>query len=202
MVIEVVEDSAAALSEYARIRIAFEVTEIFEVAARDDDSGGFALTRRGLAVPYLKDYDAIDEESPARWPERFDVSNWVFLTARGDGRRVGGAVVAFDTPGLDLLEGRGDLAVLWDIRVAPEARGRGVGSALFRAAEAQAGARGCRQLKVETQNVNVPACRFYERHGCELRAVNRFAYPQLPGEIQLLWYKELSPGRANDESKR
>jgi ribosomal protein S18 acetylase RimI-like enzyme len=82
--------------------------------------------------------------------------------------------------------------VLWDIRVVPERRGHGIGTALFRAAEAFAAARGCRELKVETQNVNVPACRFYQRHGCVLRTVNRFAYPALPDEVQLIWTKSLT----------
>lgn len=203
MVIEVREDSASALAEYARIPIAFEVREVFDVAADDDSAVGFVLTKRGLDVPYVKDYDAIEGESPALWAERFDVSNWVFLAAHCEGRRVGGAAIAFDTPGLDMLEGRGgDLAVLWDIRVAPEARGRGVGAALFRAAESHALARGCRQLKVETQNINVPACVFYARHGCELGAVNRFAYPELPDEIQLLWYKKLPHSPNRDGLKR
>jgi GNAT superfamily N-acetyltransferase len=90
-----------------------------------------------------------------------------------------------------MLEGRRDLAVLWDLRVAPEARGQGVGAALFQAAEAWAAARGCRQMKVETQNVNVPACRFYASQGCVLGAIHRFAYPELPHEVQLLWYRDL-----------
>lgn len=115
------------------------------------------------------------------------------FAAHDDGALVGAAAVAWGTPGLDLLEGRRDLAVLWDLRVAPEARGRGVGTALFRAAEAWAAARGCRHLKVETQSVNVPACRFYARAGCVLGAVHRFAYPGLPDEAQLLWYKALTP---------
>jgi GNAT superfamily N-acetyltransferase len=192
MEIEVREDSAAALAEYARVPIAFEVAEIFEVAAREDGLDEFVLTKRRLDAPYIKDYDAFEEESPAHWAERFDVSNWVFLAAHSAGRRVGGAALVFDTPAVEMLEGRRDLAVLWDIRVAPEARGRGVGAALFRAAERCAVARGCRELKVETQNINVPACEFYARHGCELRASNRFAYPELPGEIQLLWHKQLT----------
>jgi GNAT superfamily N-acetyltransferase len=91
-----------------------------------------------------------------------------------------------------MLEGRDDLAVLWDIRVSPEARGRGVGAALFRAAERWAKARGCLHLRVETQNINVAACRFYARQGCVLRAVNRHAYAELPDEIQLLWDKILT----------
>jgi GNAT superfamily N-acetyltransferase len=90
-----------------------------------------------------------------------------------------------------MLEGRDDIALLWDIRVAPTARRRGVGAALFRAAEAWARARGAAWLKVETQNVNAPACRFYVRQGCTLGAVHRFAYPALPDEVQLLWYKRL-----------
>jgi GNAT superfamily N-acetyltransferase len=90
-----------------------------------------------------------------------------------------------------MLEGRNDLAVLWDIRVAPEFRGQNIGSTLFAAAQAWALARGARQLKVETQNINVPACRFYARQGCVLRAIERLAYPELPDEIQMLWYKDL-----------
>jgi ribosomal protein S18 acetylase RimI-like enzyme len=90
-----------------------------------------------------------------------------------------------------MLEGRRDLAVVWDIRVAAEFQRRGVGGRLFRAAEAWAAAKGCRQLKVETQNVNVPACRFYLRMGCTLGSIDRFAYPDLPDEIQLVWYRDL-----------
>ena len=48
---------------------------------------------------------------------------------------------------------------------------------------------------VETQNVNVRACRFYARQGFALGAVNRDAYPDLPDEVLLLWYKEQAPGR-------
>jgi GNAT superfamily N-acetyltransferase len=153
--------------------------------------GEFILTERSLDVPYVKDYDAISGGQPHLWARRFDVSNWGVLMAQTEGQRVGGAVVAFNTPGLSILEGRDDLAVLWDIRVSPNARGQGVGSALFRAAEVWAKARGCRQLKVETQNINVAACRFYARQGCVLTAVDRYAYPELPDEIQLLWYKPL-----------
>jgi GNAT superfamily N-acetyltransferase len=149
------------------------------------------LVERNLKVPYVKDYDSIDGEHPTQWPARFDLSTWGFLSAHVAGRRVGGAAVAFNTPSLDMLDGRSDIAVLWDIRVAPEARGQGIGRALFHAAEAWSRARGCRKLIIETQNVNVPACRFYQRLGCELVAANRLAYPAFPNEIQLIWQKAL-----------
>ncbi|HEX8671175.1 MAG TPA: GNAT family N-acetyltransferase, partial [Longimicrobium sp.] len=128
---------------------------------------------------------------PARWAKRFDVWNWGVLAARIGGRRVGGAVIAFNTPGVDMLEGRRDLAVLWDIRVAPDVRAQGVGTALFRAAETWARARRCAELKVETQNIDVPACRFYAKQGCVLAEANRGVYPSLPHEVQLIWRKPL-----------
>jgi GNAT superfamily N-acetyltransferase len=190
--LEISEETPAALEDYARIPIAFEVSRILDVAPRGDPSGGFALSERRLDAPYVKDYDAIQGEGPSGWARRFDMSNWGVLAAHLEGRRVGGAVIAFDTPGLDMLEGRTDLAVLWDIRVSPGARRQGVGTALFRAAEAWAKARRCGRLKIETQNINVPACRFYARHGCALGTACSFAYPELPDEIQLIWHKELA----------
>jgi GNAT superfamily N-acetyltransferase len=195
--IDVLAEPLATLAEYAHVPIAFEVRSTLDCTAPGGGLGGLLLSERDVAVPYRKDYDAIAGEGPARWARRFDVSNWGVLAARVNGERVGGAVIAFDTPGVEMLEGRRDLAVLWDLRVAPAARGRGVGTALFAAAARWAAARGCGWLKVETQNVNVPACRFYARRGCTLGAINRFAYHEFPDEIQLLWYKELS-GRGPD----
>jgi len=90
-----------------------------------------------------------------------------------------------------MLAGRDDVAVLWDVRAAPAQRGAGVGAALFRAAGSWAGAHGCGKLKIETQNINVVACSFYRKMGCTLGGIDRFAYPELPDEVQLLWWKTL-----------
>lgn len=180
-----------ALGEHGRISIAFTVDRILEVTLADGGLGGVSLTETPVTDPWVKDYDAIAGASPARWAERFDVSNWGLLGAWRDGARVGGAVIAFRTANLYMLGGRDDVAVLWDLRVAPGQRGAGAGSALFRAAEGWAAARGCGWLKVETQNVNAAACRFYRKMGCTLGAIDRFAYPGQPGEVQLLWWKAL-----------
>ena len=188
MRVEVNQQPITALDAYGSIPIAFEVNAVLDVATTN---GEFVLTERKLDRPYVKDYDAIDGEQPHQWASRFDVSNWGVFMAFVEGKPVGGTVVARNTPGLMILEGRDDLAVLWDIRVSPRARGQGVGAALFREAETWAKAKGCRQIKVETQNINVAACRFYARQGCVLRVVNRYAYPTLPDETQLLWYKDL-----------
>jgi GNAT superfamily N-acetyltransferase len=186
--VEVAEEPSSALDDYARIPMALEVRSILDVTPR---TGGFDLVERRIDAPYVKDYDADPAEGPRSWVRRFDLSRWAFFAARADARRVGGAVVVMDAERIHMCEGRSDLAVLWDIRVAPEAQGRGIGSALFRAAEAWSFGHGARRLKIETQNVNVPACRFYARCGCELRAIDPLAYPGLPDEVQLLWYKDL-----------
>jgi GNAT superfamily N-acetyltransferase len=186
------------LGEHGQISIAFLVDRTLEVTLADGGLGGMLLAEVGVANPYVKDYDAIDGEGPTRWAERFDLSNWGLICASRDGERVGGAVMAHNTPDVWMLGGREDVAVLWDLRVAPQQRGAGVGSALFLAAEDWARDRGCDWLKIETQNVNVAACRFYQKMGCTLGGVDRFAYPQLPGEVQLLWWKAL---RAPAESE-
>ena len=77
------------------------------------------------------------------------------------------------------------------MRIDPEYRRRGIATRLFTRAVKWAQQRGCNQLKVETQNVNVPACRFYAGQGCELGAINRHAYRDFPEEVELLWYLDI-----------
>ena len=93
-----------------------------------------------------------------------------------------------------MLEGSQDMSVLWDIRVIPEQRGQGIGKLLFEHAAAWSKAKGCVQMKIETQNVNVNACRFYEAQGAMLGDIRRFAYQhdhRVKDEIQLNWYLAL-----------
>lgn len=176
------------LADYATIPIAFPAAS--RLYAQPVTGGSFVLTEQVVAPGFIKDYDAISEP-PKEWAQRFDTSQWRMWLARIDGVAAGGATAAFGGTGLDMLEGRSDLAVLWDIRVAPSFRGRGIGRALFQEVEVWAGAQGCAEVKVETQNINVPACRFYAAVGCELRTVRAEAYPSCPGEDQFLWYKPL-----------
>jgi GNAT superfamily N-acetyltransferase len=76
-------------------------------------------------------------------------------------------------------------------------RGKGLGSLLYRAAEQWARSRGdgktVRQLKAETQDINVGACRFYAAQGAVLGAINCYGYSSSPyaDETMLLWYKDL-----------
>jgi ribosomal protein S18 acetylase RimI-like enzyme len=186
--VDISEEPLAELGGYATITIAFEVRQVLDVAGRD---GAWTLSEREIEQPYIKDYDAVEAERPTSWARRFDISHWVMLVARHEDQPIGVAVVAMDTPRIELLEGRKDIAALWDIRVAPAHRGRHVGTALFEAAEEAARERGCHVLKVETQNNNVAACRLYRRCGCALGKVEPGAYPEFPDEVRLIWSKFL-----------
>ena len=189
--IAIVEESGEVLLDYSRVPILFEVRSVFEVQLVDQGLGGLTLSEQIVDHPWIKDYDEFKAEGPTQWAERWNISKWRILSAYVDVSRVGGCVIAYDTPGLHRLEGRQDIAALWDIRVHPDFRRKRIGSRLLDSAAAWAARRHCRILKAETQSINVPACRFYAKHGFTLGAMNRFAYPELPDEVELVWYKEL-----------
>ena len=184
------------LAEHASIPIALLVERIFEISGPGKGLAGTGLTEVAVKRPWEKDYDAITGGSPTLWLTRFDTKNWGLIAAYDGADRVGGAVIAFNTPGVNMLEGEADAAVLWDLRVHPNVRRSGVGTMLFHAVEDWSRQRECLALRIETQSINVPACRFYARMGCSLDAVNQLAYPDLPDEVQLIWKKELCPAVA------
>jgi streptothricin acetyltransferase len=192
---EIREMGEECLYAYAKIPVAFTVKSILRVKATEGGLGGLKLVEEKVK-PYKKDYDKLELEGagPLAWPKQFDLSAWGFLMAFDRQRSVGGAAIAVHTPGLHMLEGRSELAVLWDIRVHPKRRGKGIGKLLFKHSLEWARGRGCQQMKIETQNINVDACRFYARMGCELGTIHRRAYhgsPELAREAMLLWYVDL-----------
>jgi streptothricin acetyltransferase len=184
----------AVMRRYDDIPIAFTVESVLEPVEVEGGVGGLRLVERPIAEPYLKDYDTYEGQGPSRWHERFDMSRWGVLFACAGPEEVGAALIAYDTPGVNLLEGRRDLAILWDLRVRPEYRSQGVGKALFDAAAAWCRRRNCVHMKIETQNVNVPACRFYAAQGCHLGTIDRYGYAgdaHTGHEVMLLWYLTL-----------
>lgn len=174
MELDVREEPLERLAEYAGVSAAFLVDRVLEPE-------GAGLPERLIAAPYTKDYDAIPGNAPRDWPRRQDASAWQLFAAWAEGRRVGGAIVV-----------RAEPAILQDLRVAPDLRGRGIGSALLAAAERWARAQRCRRLEIETQSTNVAACRLYGARGYRLASISRNAYPELPEEIQLVWSKDLA----------
>jgi GNAT superfamily N-acetyltransferase len=180
------------LCEYDRIPQRVEVKTVLLPELVENGIGGIKLKEVPVVQPYIKDYD-ISGEHPSDVTRKFDVSKWGFFLAQAGDTPIGGATVAFDTTGVFMLEARKDLAVLWDIRVCAEYRGAGI--YLFRYSAAWARSRGCTQMKIETQNVNVPACRFYARMGAKLGEIHSFGYAGIPSvahEVMLNWYFELT----------
>lgn len=186
---EITEISSSDLARYAAIPMTLEVQTVFDVRLLENGLAGIQLVETAVK-PYIKDYDEFG--GPLSWLDEFDTSRWgFFLAVHNGGQAVGGAAIAWNTNGVNMLEGRSNLSVLWDIRVHPDWRKQGVGQALFLRAAEWSRQRGCVHMKIETQNVNVPACRFYAAQNCQLGDIRRFAYqdePAVAHEIRLNWY--------------
>ncbi len=149
------------------------------------------LRTEPVAEPYVKDYaegSAMEQVAELR---RFADGTLVHFAVRDGRHLVAGATVLHGSPSYDLLEGRTDLATLRDIRVHPDWQRRGLGRLLMQTVIMWARNEGLAELQIETQDVNVPACRLYETMGCVLRAVREGAYAAHPHELQLLWYRQL-----------
>lgn len=193
MTLHVEQGGPELLEQYSRVSSAFQVKSIFEVRLINTGLGGIELVETPVE-PYIKDYDAYDDGPPTAWRNQFDMRNWGVLVACQADQPVAGAAIAIDTPGINMLAGRSDLAVLWDIRVHPDWRGQGYGELIFDLAAQWARQHGCTQMKIETQNINVPACRFYARQGCTLGNIDRYGYQNVPAvshETMLIWYLPL-----------
>lgn len=189
MRVAITEHPASWLEHYARVPSSFLVESRLEATPAPE--GGFFLVEHPVPESWVKDYDATPGYGPTAWPRNFDLRSWTFFGAEADGRLVGCAAAVRDAPEIWLLAGRRDLGLLWDIRVLEEARGQGVGGALLGHVERWASRNGCSELLIETQDINVSACRFYARQGCSLASVIAGAYPDFPGEAQFLWRKAL-----------
>lgn len=183
---------ASCLETYDKIPMIVSVERVLKLETPQNGLGGMRLAEEDAPRPYRKDFGRY--EKIAQLPQRFCLANWAFFLAYDGGKPVGGAIVAARTPGVHMLEGREDLCVLWDIRVAEEYQSQGIGSRLFERAAQWGRAQGMRQMKIESQNNNVRAAKFYAGKGAILGAMDTHAYqgePEVAEEIQLIWYLDL-----------
>ena len=93
-----------------------------------------------------------------------------------------------------MLSNRDDLAVLWDIRVDDAYKRQGVGQTLFDMAVEWSKSQGLKQVKIECQNNNITACKFYRKQGARLCAFDEYAYynnPECKHETQFIWLVDL-----------
>ncbi len=79
--------------------------------------------------------------------------------------------------------------VLWNLMIDLDYRRNGLGRRLWHRVLEFARQADIRAIQIETQNTNVPACRFYERMGCQLVGVHETYYTNdgLATEVALFW---------------
>lgn len=189
MNVAIKEIRSSDMNLYSQIPMQFTVKSKLEMKSINSGLGGIVLEEIPV-TPYLKDFGL--DESPLDWINDFDSDNWGFFIAYYDGNAVGGITLAYNTPNVFMLDGRTDLVVLWDIRVAPKYKGLKIGSQLFAEAKKWAGERNCTQIKIESQNNNTPACKFYVNQGCKLGEINKYAYHKDGNDdVKLVWYYDL-----------
>jgi len=179
-------------ADHASLSTAFIANSRIDLTKLESSCPALPLATLPLVPPAYKNYDTYPGNSPTAWPQRLDVSAWGLLAAFIDDARIGGVVLAHRTFGLELLNDSEDRALVWDLRVAPDARRHGIGVQLLSAARAWACSRGCSVLLVETQDINVPACHLYAATGYCIARIDRNAYPDCPGEASLIWQRALS----------
>jgi ribosomal protein S18 acetylase RimI-like enzyme len=93
--------------------------------------------------------------APVSVPEKLRVEPGSVLVAEDASAIVGSIMHGYD----------GHRGWLWGVAVVPSHRGRGLGAALVRAAEAALAARGCPKINLQIREGNAAVTAFYERLG-------------------------------------
>ncbi len=182
----VTQEGPESLPDYEGVSIVFETSSRLDLA--DLRKGIFTEA----PIPQRrKDYDEITSERPSSLAHRFDPAPWGIFAGFDGEIRLGGTIVIRNTPEYELLEQRHDLAIIADLRVLPEFRGLGFGSALVTQAVDWARAQGCAEIRVETQDINVTACRFYDAMGFHLHSIEEQVYGPDIDETRILWARKL-----------
>ena len=179
---------------YDGIPSKFLVESLYRVESSGENPGLY-LQEEPVESPFERNYDHSGVDNPSAWASQYDLSRWgIFIALKGE-QPIGGAAVALDGdifPARSLQ--RADLAVLWDIRVHPNHKHKGIGTALFQYTAQWAEAQGYGQLGVETDGSNIPACKFYAKMGCALGGILKHGYSGVPEVAEyplLLWYLDL-----------
>ena len=181
------------LPKYDSIQMSVNVTSCFHIDKINRGLGGFTITEKAVE-PHVKDFRTDHGTSLTHDAEQFDTTNWAFFMAFDGDLPIGGAAIASRTKEINMLSGREDLALLWDIRVDGAYKGKGVAQKLFDMAVDWSSSQGLVQMKIECQNNNVPACKFYHKQGAVLSEIDEYAYynePQYRHEVMFVWFLDL-----------
>jgi ribosomal protein S18 acetylase RimI-like enzyme len=161
--------------------------------SRHDDGLAWNLREVGLATPLVTRYD---RGSAEEWLESYldegGTDGLAFLVAEESG-------VAVGLLACRRVEWNRTLWLL-DIRVQESRRRGGVGSSLMRELKEYARTIDVRGVLVETQTTNMPAIRFYQRHGFAICGFNDHLYSNDDLQHQevalyLFWEADAEGGR-------
>ena len=181
------EINASKLNEYDKIPFYYDTKSKYKLVKVDNGLGGIKLEL--VDIPLFR---KVFKVKTNRWKKLFDLSNWLFYVAYNENNEmIAGCTLATKTQNCDMLEGRDDLAVLWDIRVNNKYQHQKIGQTLFNMAKKYTSENGFKQLKVECQNTNPASVNFYHKQGMILSGINEYAYKDSPNKVQLLWYLDL-----------
>lgn len=139
----------------------------------------------------MPEYNKVFDGTIEKWNNMLDISNWKFYGAFDNDNLVGACTIATKTENCFMLEGRKDLAVLWDIRVKEGYKNQGIGQKLINKAIEYSKSNGFKQLKIECQNTNYKAVNFYYKQDAKLGSFKENAYADYPQEVQFLLYIDL-----------
>lgn len=176
---------------YDSVSMNVEVASEYAVKRIDNGLGGLILEERPV-IFYIKDLSKY--EKAIEYEKNFDITNWRFFMAFDGETPIGAMTIAGTTDGLNMLNGRDNACVLWDIRVADNYKHQGIGSELLTVGKKAAKENGYAQMIIECQNNNVAACNFYKKQGAVLGKIDMYAYydePEIRNEVQMIWYLEL-----------
>jgi ribosomal protein S18 acetylase RimI-like enzyme len=167
-------DDLAALE---RLDTSFTTNRIYRVAGNEL---GFRLVEERLEPPLRKDYGPLPQID-----DRLAELEYA-LIAELDGELVGFGATEY--------EAWNRRAIVRHLYVAPEHRRAGIGMLLLSRLEGFARTAGARCLWLETQNVNVPAIRFYRRAGFRLCGLDESFYDPAaagPDEVALFFVRDV-----------
>ncbi len=179
------------LELYDKVSMNVNVYSEYKVKRINNGLGGFVFEEVSVE-PYIKDLSIY--ERAAEYENEFDITNWRFYLAFDGDIPVGAMTIVGKTEGLNMLYGREDACVLWDIRVADTYKHKGIGQKLLNMGILNAKKDGYQQLIIECQNNNVAACKFYQKQGAVLSKIDMYAYysdPESRNEIQFIWYLDI-----------
>ncbi|GKX66485.1 GNAT family N-acetyltransferase [Inconstantimicrobium mannanitabidum] len=177
--------------QYDKIPMLVHVKSILKLEKIQNGFGGILL-KETPCKEYLKDMGK--DEKATDYAKNFDITNWAFFMAFNNNKPIGAATVVSRTVDIHMLDNRDDMSVLWDIRVDDAYKQLGVGTRLFNMAVDWSKLNGFKQMKIECQNNNVPAFKFYTKHGATLGKIDEYAYyhdEEEKDEVQLILYLDL-----------